>query len=109
MKHRDSTIVNHPINAGSIEFPSVPAKGSLLTIQVLYKNLDSSNHTISVEQSSGTSRFDILIGVSKKLDQTRKSHTFNITGFNNDLVRAVLDVGGGGTDGEIEEIKYIFE
>ena len=107
-KLREVQELNHLISAGNINFPSVPAKGSSVTIQVLYKDINAGNVTISIEQSTGTNKFDVVTGVSKQLNQSKTSHTFNLIGFNNDLIRAVLDIGGASA-GEIEKILFIFE
>lgn len=108
MKRRESQTLNHLISAGNKTFPSVPAKGNNATIQIFYKDLNAADITLSVEQSTGTSKFDIITGVSKQLDSTLTSHTFNIIGINTDLIQVALDVGAG-TLGEIERINYIFE
>ena len=108
MKRRDLQQINHLITAGNKNFPFVTSKGLFNTIRVFYKNLDTDDVTISVEQSTGTSDFDIITGVTKQLDKTQKSHTFNIIDLNTDLIRLVLDTGTG-SQGEIERFEFLFE
>lgn len=82
--------------------------GEFSTVQVFYTGLDAADGTIGFTQSLDGNNFDELNGSTGTLDNTKNSHTFNITALRTDYLRPLFTKGSN-TSGTITKIVYNFD
>ena len=85
-----------------------------VTVQVFYTGLDAEDLNIKLQQALVTDQApdfnDVVdasdVTIEKNLESGETSHIFNITGFNSDYARMIIDSVGAVTAGIINRIVW---
>ena len=107
-KKRISQKVNHLITAGAIEFAPVIANSKCNSVQVNYRNLDTEDVNISIQQTNDDRQFNVIKNASKSLESALPSHTITLVDITAEQFKIVMDPGTAST-GIIDEIIWVFE
>ncbi len=100
--------VNYNLTGGDKEFQPVRLffLRDLVTVQVNYSPLSSSEVVFSVDQSLDGENFSVLPEASFILEPEKTVHTFNIVGVLTNYLRARLQVPPGGSTGTLSKIIW---
>ena len=77
-------------------------------MQINYKNLDTEDVNISIQQTNDNKQFNVIKNASKSLVSALPSHTFSLVDVVAEQFKVVMDPGTA-SQGSIDEIIWVFE